>query len=101
MTTDGPLAGVRVLGIATFIAAPFCGTVLGEFGTPSACGDTFVRLSEGRNMESATQDLRSTKGANIFRKLVAKPDVVLENFRPGTLEKWRLGYEALSVVLSV
>jgi crotonobetainyl-CoA:carnitine CoA-transferase CaiB-like acyl-CoA transferase len=111
------LAGIRVLDIATFIAAPFCGTVLADFGaevikielpdegdplrrfgTPSDCGDTYVWLSEARNKKSVTLDLRSKEGADLFRELVRHADVVLENFRPGTLEKWGLGFDALSAV---
>jgi len=114
MPPDGPLAGTRVLDIATFIAAPFCGTVLADFGaevikieqpgqgdplrrfgTPSSCDDTYVWLSEARNKKSVTLDLRTGDGADVFRDLVRCSDVVLENFRPGTLEKWGLGYEAL------
>ncbi|HZT47559.1 MAG TPA: CoA transferase [Hyphomicrobiaceae bacterium] len=111
------LAGVRVLDIATFLAAPFAGTVLADFGaevikieqpkvgdplrrfgTPTEAGDTLVWLSEARNKKSVTLDLRTERGAEIFRALVARSDVVLENFRPGTLEKWGLGYDALCQV---
>jgi crotonobetainyl-CoA:carnitine CoA-transferase CaiB-like acyl-CoA transferase len=111
------LAGIRVLDIATFIAAPFCGTVLADFGaevikielpdegdplrrfgTPSECGDTYVWLSEARNKKSVTLDLRAKEGAALFLELVRRADVVLENFRPGTLEKWGLGFDALSAV---
>ncbi len=113
--TEAPLKGVRVLDAATFIAAPFCGTVLGDFGaelikieqpgqgdslrrfgTPVECGDTLVWLSEARNRESVALDLRQPEGAELFRRLVAVSDVVLENFRPGTMEKWGLGYEELA-----
>jgi crotonobetainyl-CoA:carnitine CoA-transferase CaiB-like acyl-CoA transferase len=109
------LAGIVVLDIATFLAAPFCGTILAEFGaevikieqpaggdslrrlgTPSAAGDTFIWMSEARNKKSATLDLSTPEGAQLFRRLVAQADVVLENFRPGTLERWGLGYEALA-----
>lgn len=112
-----PLKDLRVLDIATFIAAPFCGTVLADFGadvikvekpgegdplrrfgTPADGGDTYVWLSEARNKKSLTLDLRHAEGARIFRDLVTKSDVVLENFRPGTLEKWGLGYEELSKI---
>jgi crotonobetainyl-CoA:carnitine CoA-transferase CaiB-like acyl-CoA transferase len=112
-----PLAGIRVLDIATFIAAPFCGAVLADFGaevikveqpgegdplrrfgTPTECGDTLVWLSEARNKRCVTLDLRTDEGARLFRALVAKSDVVLENFRPGTLERWRLGFEDLQRV---
>jgi crotonobetainyl-CoA:carnitine CoA-transferase CaiB-like acyl-CoA transferase len=115
MSHDAPLAGIRVLDIATFVAAPFCGTVLADFGaevikieqpgagdplrrfgTPSECGDTFVWLSEARNKKSVTLDLRTERGAALFRELVRQSHVVLENFRPGTLEKWGLGFDALS-----
>ena len=110
----GILANVRVLDIATFVAAPFCGTIMADFGAevikieqPGAgdslrkfgslteCGDTLVWLSEARNKKSITLDLKNPEGATIFRELVAKSDVVLENFRPGTLEKWGIGFEAL------
>jgi crotonobetainyl-CoA:carnitine CoA-transferase CaiB-like acyl-CoA transferase len=112
-----PLAGLRVLDIATFIAAPFCGATLAEFGaevikveqpgigdplrhwgTSTECGDSLVWLSEARNKKSITLDLRLPKGKEIFRKLVEKSDVVLENFRPGTLEKWGLGFDELSKI---
>lgn len=112
--TEKPLAGIRVLDIATFIAAPFCGATLAEFGaevikveqpgvgdplrywgTPTECGDSLVWLSEARNKKSITLDLRQDEGKEMFRKLVAQSDVVLENFRPGTLEKWGLGFEEL------
>jgi crotonobetainyl-CoA:carnitine CoA-transferase CaiB-like acyl-CoA transferase len=117
MLHEEALSGIRVLDVATFIAAPFCGTVLADFGaevikielpeegdplrrfgTPSACGDTYVWLSEARNKKSVTLDLRSEQGATLFRELVRHADIVLENFRPGTLEKWGLGFEALSAV---
>ena len=109
-----PLEGVRVLDLATFLAAPFCGTILADFGaevikveqpkvgdplrrfgTATAAGDTLVWLSEARNKKSVTLDLRKPDGVEILKKLVAQSDVVLENFRPGTLEKWGLGYEDL------
>lgn len=109
-----PLSGLRVLDIATFIAAPFCGATLAEFGaevikvekpgvgdplrywgTNTECGDSLVWLSEARNKKSITLDLRLARGKEIFRRLVEKSDVVLENFRPGTMEKWGLGFDDL------
>ena len=115
--SPGPLADVRVLDLATFVAAPFCGTIMAEFGaevikieqpgegdslrrfgTMTEAGDTLVWLSEARNKKSATLDLRTPEGADLLRRLVAQSDVVLENFRPGTLEKWGLGYEALTQI---
>ena len=110
----GALDGLRVLDIATFVAAPFCGTILADFGaevikieqpdggdslrrfgTITECGDSLVWLSEARNKKAITLDLRKPEGVAIFKGLVAKSDVVLENFRPGTLEKWGIGFEAL------
>lgn len=112
-----PLSGIRVLDIATFIAAPFCSTILGDFGaevikveqpkhgdplrklgTATDCGDSLMWLSEARNKKAITLDLRKPAGAEVFKSLVAKSDVVVENFRPGTLEKWGLGYDQLSEV---
>lgn len=111
---SGALAGLRVLDIATFVAAPFCGTILADFGaevikieqpdggdslrkfgTVTECGDSLVWLSEARNKKAITLDLRKPEGVALFRGLVAKSDVVLENFRPGTLEKWGIGFDAL------
>ena len=109
-----PLEGVRVLDIATFIAAPFCATLLAEFGaevikvelpgvgdplrrfgSPTTSGETLVWLSEARNKQSVTLDLRKPEGAALFKRLVAEADVVCENFQTGTLEKWGLGYDVL------
>jgi crotonobetainyl-CoA:carnitine CoA-transferase CaiB-like acyl-CoA transferase len=112
-----PLDGVRVLDIATFLAAPFCSTILAEFGaevikveqpgsgdplrkfgTPHACGDSLVWLSESRNKKSITLNLRDPEGAALLRRLVAESHVLVENFRTGTLERWGLGYEDLKAV---
>ena len=112
-----PLEGVRVLEVATFIAAPFCGTILSDFGaeiikieqpglgdplrqfgTPSECGDSFTWLSEARNKKSVTLDLRLAEGAQLFRDLARSSHVVLENFRPGTMEAWGVGYEDLKTI---
>ena len=116
-TEGGALEGIRVLDIATFVAAPFCGTILADFGaevikveqpkvgdslrqfgTITECGDTLVWLSEARNKKTVTLDLRKAEGADLFKKMVARSDVVLENFRPGTLEKWGIGFDALSKI---
>ncbi|WP_206956943.1 CaiB/BaiF CoA transferase family protein [Trinickia acidisoli] len=113
-TTKRPLEGVRVLDIATFLAAPFAGTIMADFGadvikieqpregdplrkfgTPTECGDTLIWLSEARNKRFMTLDLRTPAGKVLFLDLVAASNVVLENFRPGTLERWGLGYEQL------
>ena len=112
-----PLEGVRVLDIATFLAGPFCSTILGEFGaevikieqpnvgdplrkfgTMHECGDSLVWLSEARNKQAITLNLRDPKGAELLKTLVAESDIVVENFRTGTLESWGVGYEDLKAV---
>jgi crotonobetainyl-CoA:carnitine CoA-transferase CaiB-like acyl-CoA transferase len=108
------LKGIRVLDLGTFIAGPHCATILGEFGaevikveppgsgdslrqlgTNTECGDTLVWLSEARNKKCVTLDLASERGRDLLRQLASKCDIVVENFRPGTLEKWGLGYDEL------
>lgn len=112
-----PLDGVKVLDIATFVAAPFAAANMAEFGadvikiekpgqgdslralgTPSEVGDTWFWINEARNKRCITLDLKTERGAELFREMVAKTDVVIENFRPGTLERWGLGYEALKQI---
>ncbi|MGB5062944.1 MAG: CoA transferase [Candidatus Competibacter sp.] len=109
-----PLAGIRVIDVATVIAAPYCATILGEFGadvlkvehpmggdvcrkfgTPTHRGDTLAWLGEARNKKSVTIDLHRPDGVELFKRLIEKADVLCENFRTGTLEKWGLGWEVL------
>ena len=110
-----PLDGIRVLDLATFVAAPFAATILGEFGaevikvehpaggdpmrkfgTPTEEPDiTLAWLSEARNKRSITLDLKSEEGAGQLKELVRRSDLVCENFRPGTLERWGLGWDVL------
>ena len=116
-TSALPLAGIRVIDVATVIAAPYCATILGEFGadvlkvehpiggdalrrfgTPSQRGDTMVWMSESRNKRSVTLDLRKPEGVAVFKKLIAESDVLCENFRTGTLEKWGLGWDVLHAI---
>ena len=113
---DKPLTGVRVLDIACFIAAPYAATLMGEFGAdvikvehPNG-GDplrqfgtktdlpnqSLAWLNEARNKRSITLNLSKPEGAEILKKLAKNCDVICENFRPGTLEKWGLGYDELS-----
>jgi crotonobetainyl-CoA:carnitine CoA-transferase CaiB-like acyl-CoA transferase len=112
-----PLSGIRVIDVATMIAAPYCACILGEFGaevlkvehpsggdlcrnfgTATSRGDTLAWFSEARNKKSVTIDLHHPEGANLFKALVAKTDIVCENFRPGTLERWGLGWELLQEI---
>lgn len=109
-----PLDGVRILDLATFIAAPFAATVMAEFGaevikiehpvgdpmrrfgTPTeAEGQTLAWLSEARNKKSVTLDLKTPEGVAVVKELVKRSDILAENFRPGTLEKWGLGPDVL------
>lgn len=109
----GPLTGVRILDLSTMIAAPFGATLLGDFGAdvikiemPDR-GDSLRSMGPfkeaeplrwpalARNKKSLTLDLHTEEGQSILKKLVAQSDVVIENFRPGTLEKWGIGYEVL------
>ena len=106
----GMLTGVRVLDLSTVIAAPFAAGLMADFGAevikiemPNG-GDPFRRLGPfhgkdamrfacmGRNKKSVTLDLRTEKGKEMFLKMVEKTDVVIENFRTGTLDKWGIGY---------
>jgi crotonobetainyl-CoA:carnitine CoA-transferase CaiB-like acyl-CoA transferase len=112
----GPLTGIRVLDLGTRIAAPFCAGLLGEQGAEVITveqprGGDFMReigpfvdsddgpyslfwAVEGRGRKSVTLDLRTPEGQDLYRRLAATADVVVENFRPGTLEQWNIGPSA-------
>ena len=116
----GALAGVRVLELGTLIAGPFCSRILAEFGAevikieapgegdplrkwrklyPTADGDTSLWwFVQARNKKSVTVNLKHPDGVAIVKKLVAEADIVVENFRPGVLEKLGLGWESLSAI---
>jgi formyl-CoA transferase len=112
-TVPGPLAGVKVLELGTLIAGPFCARMLGEFGAQvikieAMDGGDPIRqwrkLHDGtslwwsvqsRNKMSVALNLKDPRGQDIVRKLALAADVVVENYRPGVLEKWGLGYDAL------
>ncbi len=116
MENKGPLAGIKVLELGTLIAGPFCARVLGEFGAEvikieSPDGGDQLRqwrkMYEGtslwwyvqaRNKKSVTVNMRTSEGQEIVRKLASEADIVVENFRPGQLEKWNIGWEALSAL---
>ena len=115
----GPLHGIRVIDVGTRISAPFCAGLLGELGADVIKvelpgGGDFMRTMgpfmpvdgepdyslawavEGRGRRGVTCDLRRPEGKDLFKRLVATADVLCENFRPGTMERWGLGPEDLS-----
>ncbi|MEO6654003.1 MAG: CoA transferase [Ilumatobacteraceae bacterium] len=116
MTVHGPLDGLKVLELGSFIAGPFAGQLLGDFGADvikveSPTGDSMrswgVTTDDGdslwwptiaRNKRSVTADLHTDDGRALVRRMAEDADVVLENFRPGTLDRWGLGYATISVV---
>ncbi|MGD9806822.1 MAG: CaiB/BaiF CoA transferase family protein [Hyphomicrobiaceae bacterium] len=117
MSSNLPLSGIRVLDIGTLIAGPFAATMLGDFGAEiikveqPGRGDALRGtpedgkaarsphwLVEGRNKKSVTLDLRQTAGQALLRELIAKVDVLVENFTPGTLERWNLGWDAVHAI---
>ncbi|WP_285032643.1 CoA transferase [Mycolicibacterium sp. lyk4-40-TYG-92] len=112
--TAGALDGIRVLELGTLISGPFAGRLLGDMGAevlkielPSAPdplrtwgqaeldGHRFFWTVHARNKKAVTLDLRTERGRELFLDLVEQSDVIVENFRPGTLEKWHLGYDVL------
>ncbi len=115
MTPTGALDGIRVIELGTLIAGPYAGRLLGDMGAevikvepPGAPdplrtwgqaeldGHHFFWTVHARNKKAVTLNLREPAGRELFLELVERSDVVVENFRPGTLEKWDLGYEVLS-----
>ena len=114
--SPGPLAGLRVLELGSFIAGPFAGQLLGDLGAdvvkvePPGDGDPMRRWGVcvdgrslwwpaiARNKRSVAIDLRDERGRAVAARLVRECDIVLENFRPGLLAEWGLGYEQLAAV---
>lgn len=112
----GPLAGIKVLELGTLIAGPFCARMLAEFGAEvikieSPDGGDPIRqwrvLKDGtslwwsvqaRNKKSLTLNLKQTQAQVIARRLALDADIIIENYRPGVLEKWQLGYDSLKEV---
>lgn len=116
-TITGPLSDLRVLEMGTLLAGPFCGQLLGDFGAEvikleaPGKGDPMRQWGQekahgmslwwpvvARNKKSATLNLRVEEGQSIVRDLVKQSDILVENFRPGTMERWNLGYEQLSEI---
>lgn len=114
--TQRPLEGLKVLEMGQLLAGPFCGSLLAGFGAevikiekPKTGdplrvwrklykGTSLWWLSMGRNKKSITLNMTHPKGQEIARKLAAKVDILLENFKPGTMEKWGMGYEDLKKI---
>ncbi len=114
--TPLPLQGLRVLELGALIAGPYASALFAQFGAdvikiePPKTGDPlrkWRKLHEGtslwwyvqsRNKKSVVLDLKTDEGRDIVRRLVAECDIVIENFRPGTLEEWGLGWESLSAI---
>lgn len=108
----GPLTDIKVIELGQLIAGPFCGQLLADMGAdvikaePPGIGDPLRLWGRGdyplwwtvaaRNKRCVTANLRLVEGQDLIRQLVAKADILIENFRPGTMERWGLGYEALS-----
>ena len=111
---SGALSDIRVVELGQLLAGPFCGQLLGDMGAdvikvePPGAGDPMRLWGEGkdkvnweviaRNKKSVSANLRIAEGQDLVRKLVAHADVVIENFKPGTLEKWGLGPDALHAI---
>src|SRR6185312_2676703 len=113
----GPLAGVRLIELGALLAGPFAGRLLGdmgaevikveppgkpdplrEWGQERFEGRTLLWPVMARNKKCITLDLRESRGQELLLELVRVADVLTENFRPGTLERWNLGYDRLSEV---
>ena len=111
---NGALAGIRVIELGQLIAGPFCGQLLGDMGAevikvePPGQGDPMRNWGHGehklwwevvaRNKKSVSANLRVLEGQEIVRRLAAEADILIENFKPGTIEKWGLGPERLHAV---
>lgn len=111
---SGPLTDIRAIELGQLIAGPFCGQLLADMGAdvikiePPGQGDPMRSWGRGdyplwwtvcaRNKRCVTANLRLEKGQQLVRDLVAKADILIENFRPGTMERWGLGYDVLSKI---
>lgn len=114
---NGPLSDLRVIELGSLLAGPFCGQLLGDMGAeiikiePPGAGDPLRVWGRGkfdgkslwwpvvaRNKKAITLDLRQAEGQDLLKKLVAEADMLIENFRPGTMENWGLGWDELSKI---
>ena len=114
---QGPLSDIRVIEMGSLLAGPFCGQLLGDFGAEvikieqPEIGDPMRVWGQekahglslwwpviARNKKSITLNARVPEGQEIIKQLVAKSDILVENFRPGTMERWGLGYDELAKI---
>ncbi len=114
---QGPLSDIRVIEMGSLLAGPFCGQLLGDFGAEiikieqPKIGDPMREWGQekahglslwwpvvARNKKSVTLNARVAEGQEIIKQLVAKSDILVENFRPGTMERWGLGYDELAKI---
>lgn len=111
-----PLSGIKVLDLSRVLAGPYCGMILADLGAyvvkievpkkgddsrafgPFVNGESSYFMSVNRNKKSITLNLKTTEGKEIFKQLVKQFDIIVENFRPGTMEKLGLGYEILKEI---
>ena len=109
----GPLSGITVLDLTQFLSGPFCTMIMADLGAdilkierpdrprasgPYLHGERIYDLSVNRSKKSMTLNLKSDAGKDIFKKLLISSDVVIENFKPGTMERMGLGYEELKKI---
>jgi formyl-CoA transferase len=117
LIANGPLADLRVIEMGVLLAGPFCGQLLGDFGAEvikieqPGVGDPMRNWGQekphgkslwwpiiARNKKSITLNAREEAGQEIIRQLIAEADILIENFRPGTMERWNLGFDELSKI---
>src|SRR5213593_2696576 len=116
-TSPAPLADLRVTELGQLLAGPFCGQLLGDFGAEvikveePGQGDPMRQWGRekphglslwwpvvARNKKSVTLNLRTPEGQSLAKDLIARSDVLIENFRPGTMERWGLGWDVISAI---
>ena len=113
---DGALKGIKVLDLTRVLAGPYCGMLLADMGadvvkvempnkgddsrvfTPQVKGESAYFMNLNRNKRGITLNFKSPEGINIFKKMVEKADIVIENFRPGVMEKLGIGYDELKKI---
>jgi crotonobetainyl-CoA:carnitine CoA-transferase CaiB-like acyl-CoA transferase len=114
---SGALQGIKILDLSRVLAGPYCTMILGDLGAevikveapggsddtrqwgpPSVGGESAYYLCANRNKRAITLDLKSKEGQEVLKKLIAQSDVMLQNFKTGTLEKWGLGYEQIKQI---